>query len=64
MKKLKAMFYAISLTKWFFIKSWSFIVTSNPKSKIEYFKGVMPAWFRFIGLVYHDYDNLQQIKNK
>jgi len=55
MKKIKAMFYAISLTKWFFVKSWSYIVTSNPKSKIEYFTGIIPAWFRFINLSYDGY---------
>lgn len=60
MKKIKHFIFALSMTKWFFVKSWSFIVTSNPKGKIEFFKGIIPAWVRFTYYVYRD---MQLIKS-
>lgn len=61
MKKIKTLIFALSQTKWFFVKSWSYIVTDNPKGRIEFFKGVIPAWFRFTYYVYRD---TQLIKSK
>ncbi|MDD4242882.1 MAG: hypothetical protein PHG08_01085 [Bacilli bacterium] len=65
MSKIKALLIALSYTKWFFVKSWKFVVAKELKSKIEFFKGVIPAYCRFIIYTYDDilfYNNKKETK--
>ena len=58
MKQLKAAIKSIYMTKWFFIASWKYIVTKTFASKVEFFKGIIPAWFRFTVAAYKDYEKV------
>ncbi len=54
MSRLKALFYSIKLTPWFFHQSWRYVVTRKLSSKIEYLIGIVPAWIRFTIYAYKD----------
>jgi hypothetical protein len=54
MNRAKSLISSIGMTKWFLINSWSYM----GHSRLEFFKGVVPAWFRFTVLTYSDFRGL------
>ncbi len=46
---------ALGMTSWFVKASWSYITTKHFNSKVEFFVGVVPAWYRFTIETYADY---------
>ena len=34
---------------WFFVNSWDFVVEKSFKSKVEFFKDIIPSWIIFCG---------------
>ena len=54
MGRLKALFYSVKLTPWFFHQSWRYVTTKKINSKIEYLTGIVPAWVRFTIYTYKD----------
>ena len=45
---------AVGMARWFFVNSWSFVITNKIDSKIEFFKFIIPAWYRFTISIYKD----------
>jgi len=52
------------MTPWFVSESWSFVVTKTFTSKIEFFIGLAPAWYRFVKLTYGDIINQSAVPDK
>ena len=47
MSKVKSALKALGMTKWFVVTSWGYIVTKRFSSKVEFTKGLLPAWYGF-----------------
>ncbi len=57
MTKIKSALKAIGMTPWFIKTSWSYITTKRLSSKIDFFTGITPSWFRFTIATYKDCRN-------
>ena len=55
MNIVKSFYKALYMTPWFIKESWSYIVIKHWSSKIEFFVGLIPAWYRFTVLTYKDH---------
>jgi len=55
MDRIKSAISAVFMTPWFIKSSWRYITTKSFRSKVEFFRGVVPALFRFAILTYNDY---------
>ncbi len=54
MNRCKALYWTLKKTPWFIENSWYYIVNYRWKSKVEFFVGIVPAWFCFMKLTYKD----------
>ena len=54
MNRIESAIKSISMTGWFIKASWQYITTKHMGSKLEFFVGIIPAWFRFTVETYKD----------
>lgn len=54
MSRTKAVFNALKMTPWFIVTSWRYVVGKRFISKVEFFTGLIPAWFSFTVATYKD----------
>ena len=54
MSVIKSIALSLKMTPWFIRESWKYITTKRLRSKIEFARGLLPAWFRFTVATYKD----------
>tara|TARA_R110002020_G_scaffold465655_2_gene687201 strand:+ start:674 stop:850 length:177 start_codon:yes stop_codon:yes gene_type:complete len=55
MSRVKSIIKSLLMTKWFIKTSWGYITTKHFNSKVEFFAGLLPAWFKFTVATYKDF---------